>query len=126
VSTKLIAKKVKTVASRATPSKAVPLRKICVMKMVLLRVKLRPQGTLEIELALAKLVGVSKFFCLLDAPSSSLGPHGGGLAVTKAGEHTAPMAGFDNLADDSSSRCLRGPLSLRKQRRAPATSAIDA
>jgi hypothetical protein len=60
VSKKPIAKKAKTFVSRATSSKAVPSRKIGVVKMVWPRVKLRPQGTSEIELALVKPVGVSK------------------------------------------------------------------
>jgi hypothetical protein len=52
------------------------------------------QGMSEIELALAKLVGVFKFFCLLDAPSSSHGHRGGGAATAKAGEWAPHVAAF--------------------------------
>jgi hypothetical protein len=61
------------------------------------------QGTSEIELALAKPIGVSKIFCLLDALSSSHGHHGRGAATAKEGEQAAHVAAFNNLGDDSSS-----------------------
>jgi hypothetical protein len=83
---KPVAKMVKTVTSRVTRSKMAALRKIRVVKMVRLRIKIGVHGMLEIELALTKLVGVSKKFCLLDAPSSSHGPHGRGVAKAKTGE----------------------------------------
>jgi hypothetical protein len=52
----------------------------------------------EIELALAKPVGVSKKFHLLDAVGSSHGPHAMGVATT----HAARVVAFNNLSDDSS------------------------
>jgi hypothetical protein len=83
---KPVAKMVKAVTSRVTRSKTAALRKIRVVKMVRLRIKIRVHRMSEIELALTKLVGVSKKFCLLDAPSSSHGPHGRGVAKAKTGE----------------------------------------
>jgi hypothetical protein len=70
--------------------------------MVWLRVKTGPQCTSEIELALAKPVGVSNFFCLLDVVALSHGLHAVGLAMTHIGECTARVVAFDNLSDDSS------------------------
>jgi hypothetical protein len=102
VSKKPVAKKVKTMASRAAPSKMVLLRKIGVVKMVRPSIKLRVQGTSEIELAPAKPVGVSKKLCLLDAPSSSHGHRSGGAAIAKGSEWTTRILAFDNLGDDSS------------------------
>jgi hypothetical protein len=110
VSKKLIAKTAKTAMSQVTPSKAVPPRKIGIVKMVWPRVKLRPQGTSEIELALIMLVVVSKKTCLLDAPSSSHGRHDDGLAATKADEHVAHVAAFNNMGDDSSPNIRVAPL----------------
>jgi hypothetical protein len=89
-------------ASRAAPSKTAPPRKICIVKVIQPRIKPGVQGTSEIELALMKPVGVSKNFCLLDAPSSSCGHHGGGAATAKADERAACVVTFDNLGDDSS------------------------
>jgi hypothetical protein len=67
VSKKPAAKEVKTSLVGATtsqvvppPSKTGPPRKISVVKVVHPRAKPGPQGTSEIELALAKPVGVSK------------------------------------------------------------------
>jgi hypothetical protein len=83
VSKKLTTKRVKTSLSWATPSKTVPppsrampppskmapssskagpSKKITVVKVVRPSVKTGPQGMSKIELALVKLVGVSKFF----------------------------------------------------------------
>jgi hypothetical protein len=70
--------------------------------VVRLRVKTGPQGTLEIELALAKPVGMSKKFCLLDVTAPSHGVRGVGLTVAHAGERVARVAAFNNLGDDSS------------------------
>jgi hypothetical protein len=53
-------------------------------------------------LALAKPVGVSKNFFLLDVPTPSHGPREEGLAMTHAVELAAHVAAFDNLGDDSS------------------------
>jgi hypothetical protein len=72
------------------------------VKVIRLRIKLRVQGTLKIELALAKPVRVSKFFCLLDVPSSSHGRNSGGATAAKASERATHLAAFDNLGDDSS------------------------
>jgi hypothetical protein len=124
VSKKPIAKKAKTFVSQETSSKAVPSRKIGVVKMVRPRVKLRLQGTSEIELALVKPVGVSKKICLLDAPSSSHDPHDRGLTATKAGKCTARVVAFDNLGDDSSPDVHGAPLPSREQRKVSAASAI--
>jgi hypothetical protein len=66
-----------------------PPRKIDIVKMVRPRIKLGVQGTSEIELALAKMVGVSIFFCLLDASSSSHGRRNRGVDVAKACEWAA-------------------------------------
>jgi hypothetical protein len=104
----------------------VPPSKIVVVKMVWPRVKLGLQGTSEIELTLAKPVGVSKFFCLLDAPSSSHGHRGGGAAIAKVSERAARVVAFDNLGDDSSPDVREAPLPPRKQRKACAASTIDA
>jgi hypothetical protein len=52
---------------------------------------------LEIELALAKPVGVSKKFYLLDVVALSYGPHVTGTASTCA----ARVSAFDNLVDGS-------------------------
>jgi hypothetical protein len=51
----------------------------------------------EIELALAKLVGVSKKFCLLVVMASSHGFHVAGVTVT----HATRVPAFNNLGDDS-------------------------
>jgi hypothetical protein len=56
-----------------------------------------PRGTSAIELALAKPLGVSKKFHLLDVATLSQG-HAGGVMMT----HTAQLPAFDNLDDDSS------------------------
>jgi hypothetical protein len=102
VSKILVAKKVKTMASRAAPSKTVPPRKIGIVKVIRLSIKSGVQGTSEIELTLVKPVGVSKKISLRDAPSSSHGHHGGGAATAKASEWVACVVAFDNLSDDSS------------------------
>jgi hypothetical protein len=51
--------------SQATPSKMGLPKKINNVKVVQPKVKPRPQGRSEIELALAKPVGVSNFFLLI-------------------------------------------------------------
>jgi hypothetical protein len=106
-------KKGKTASSRATLSKIAPLKKISVVKVVQPSAKPEPQGTSEIELTLAKPIGVSKFFCLLDIPASSHGPHHEGLTMTKVGECAAHVVAFDNLGNDSSSD-VRGTLSPKR------------
>jgi hypothetical protein len=52
----------------------------------------------EIELALAKLVGISKKFSLLDVVAQSHGLHGVGPTMTLI----ARVLAFDNIGDDSS------------------------
>jgi hypothetical protein len=110
VSKKPTAKRVKTASDWVTPSKTVPPKKIGIMKLVQPKAKLEPQGMSEMELAPAKPVGVSKKFCLLDAPSSSHGPRDSGLATTKVGERTARVVAFDNLGDDSSPDVRETPM----------------
>jgi hypothetical protein len=98
-------KKARTGSSRAMPSKAVPpppksgpTNKIGVLKIAHPKAKPGPRGTSEIELALEKLVGVSKKFRLLDATGLSHRPHAMGVTTT----HAARVPAFDNLGDDSS------------------------
>jgi hypothetical protein len=110
VSKKPIAKKVKTAPIWAISSKMMPLKRIGIVKMVRPKAKIGLQGMSEIELALAKTDGVSKQFCLLDAPSSSHSLRDGGPAVTKVSERTAHVVAFDNLGDDSSSDVRETPL----------------
>jgi hypothetical protein len=74
---------------------AVPPKKISVVKVVQSRVKPEPQSMLEIELALAKPVGISIFFLL----SRCTGPRDEGLTTTNVGERTAHVV---DLGDDSS------------------------
>jgi hypothetical protein len=102
------AKRAKNSPIRATPSKAPPPpsktgppKKISIVKIVQPRAKPEPQGTSEIELALTKPVGVSKFFCLLDVPASSRGVRDKGPAMTYGSERTACVMAFNNLGDDS-------------------------
>jgi hypothetical protein len=130
VSKKLAAKRAKTGTSWDTPSKtapplcrgapppsntapplskAGPSKKIGVVKVICPRVKAGLQGTSEIELALAKPVGISKKFCLLDVAAPSHGLHGAGLSVAHAGERAARVASFDNLGDDLSPDVCQTP-----------------
>jgi hypothetical protein len=83
------------------PSKTRPPRKISIVKVVGPRAKPTPQGTSEIELAFAKPVEVSNFFCLLDVPASSDGVHDEGPGMAYGCERAAHMMAFDNLGDDS-------------------------
>jgi hypothetical protein len=55
----------------------------------------------EIELAFAKPVEVSNFFCLLDVSASSHGVHDEGPDMAYSCERAARMMAFDNLGDDS-------------------------
>jgi hypothetical protein len=113
VSKRPTAKKAKAGLSRAMPSKAVPLlpklglaKKIGFLKIARPKAKPRPSCTSEIELALAKPIGVSKKFCLLDAAGPSHGPHMTGVVRT----HAAQVPAFDNLGDDSLLDVRRTPL----------------
>jgi hypothetical protein len=84
-----------------------------VLKLVRSRAKIGVQGTSEIELALAKPVGISNFFCLLDATAPSHGLRGVGLTTVHVGERATRVAAFDNLGDDCSPDFRRTP-SLKK------------
>jgi hypothetical protein len=102
VSKKPAAKSVKAGPSRAPPSKMAPPRpkvgsskKVGVLMIARPKAKPGPQGTSEIELALAKTIGVSKKFCLLDVAASSHEPYAVGATTT------ARVLAFDNLDDDS-------------------------
>jgi hypothetical protein len=81
-------------------SKLGPARKIGIVKIPRPKAMPRPQGTSEIELALVRLVGVSKMICLLDVAALSHGVHAMGLSMTHV-EHAARVLAFDNLGDDS-------------------------
>jgi hypothetical protein len=83
------------------PSKLGPARKISIVKIAQPKAKPGPQGTSEIELALAKPNGVSKKFRLLDVTAPSCGLDTRGLAMTHV-ERTARMPTFNNLDDDLS------------------------
>jgi hypothetical protein len=85
VAKKPAAKKVKAGSGRAPSSKMVlpmpkagPAKKVAVMKIAQPKSKPGPRGTSEIELALARAVGVSKMFCLLDVAASSHEPQATG------------------------------------------------
>jgi hypothetical protein len=64
-------------------------------------------------LALAKLVGVSKIFCLLDVAAPSPGLRGAGLTTSRGGECAARVAPFDNLGDHSSPDVCKTLLPIR-------------
>jgi hypothetical protein len=97
------------------------VKKVGVVKIVRPRPKPGPRGTSEIELALAKPIGVSKKFCFSDVPSSLLGQHdGGGLATQMprglvmkvAGDRAARVLKFASLDDSSPDTC--GPSSPKR------------
>jgi hypothetical protein len=73
------------------------------------KAKTRPQGTSEIELALAKPIAMSKKFCLLNIMAPSHGVRSAGLVVACADECVAQVTAFDNLGDDSSLDARRTP-----------------
>jgi hypothetical protein len=92
VSRKPIMKWMKASSGRAMPSKMAPppskrgpSRKISIVKMAQPKAKPGPQSTSEIELALAKPIGVSKKFRLLDGTTPSYGLNVGGLTMTHVG-----------------------------------------
>jgi hypothetical protein len=102
-------KKARTGSSRAMPSKAVPpppksgpTNKIGVLKIAHPKAKPGPRGTSEIELALEKLVGVSKKFRLLDATGLSHRPHANSAATT-----TLSMFSTSTIPAAASSRGLQ-------------------
>jgi pyruvate/2-oxoglutarate dehydrogenase complex dihydrolipoamide acyltransferase (E2) component len=81
VSKKTAAERAKAGPSQALPSKTAPpspkmgpAKKVGILKIARPKVKLGPRGTSEIKLALAKPVGVSKKFYLLDIAALSPGP----------------------------------------------------
>jgi hypothetical protein len=99
--------------SRPTPSKTVPpppksgpTKKIGILKIAWPKAKPGSWGTSEIELPLAKPVGVSKKFRLLDAAASSHRLHTAGITTT----HAARVRAFNNLGDDSSLDVHKTPL----------------
>jgi hypothetical protein len=104
---KPIMKKVKVGLGRATPSKMTPplsqpgpSKRARIIKMAQPKTKPERQGTSEIELSLAKPVGVSKKFCLLDVATSSQRLPSRGLTMVRV-ERPAHVPAFDNLGDDS-------------------------
>jgi hypothetical protein len=112
VAKKPAAKKVKAGSGQAPSSKMVPplpkvrpSKKVGVLKIAQLKAKPGPRCTSEIELALAKPVGVSKKFHLLDLAASSHKPRSVGAATTRI----ARVSAFDNLDDDSSSDVRKTP-----------------
>jgi hypothetical protein len=86
------------------PPKARPARKVGVLKIARPKAKPRPRGMSEIELALAKPVGVSKNFRLLDVVASSHARVTGATAT-----RTTRVLAFDNLSDDSSPDVREAP-----------------
>jgi hypothetical protein len=74
----------------------------------------------KIELVLVKPVGVSKFFCLLDVPTSSHGLRDEGPATVYGGEHAAHVMAFDNLGDDSLLDVRKTPSPKRTGEKHPA------
>jgi hypothetical protein len=116
VSKKPSAKRVKAGPSRAAPSKMAPpppksglTKKISILKIAQPKAKPGPRGTSEIELALARPIGVSKKFHLLDVAASSHGLHAVGITGTRV----AQVLAFDNLGDDSSSDVHKTPSPIR-------------
>jgi hypothetical protein len=106
------AKKVKAIPVKTQPSKVAPppsesglVKKVGVLKISWSKAKPGPQGMSEIELALAKPIGVSKKFCLLDVVASSHAPHATGVSLICA----ARVPSFDNLGDNSSPNCHKTP-----------------
>jgi hypothetical protein len=102
VSKKAAAKKLKVAQTgKATPVNTVVKRSV--VKVIHSKAKLGPKGTSEIELIVAKPIGVSKKFCLSDVPGSSPSrcdeSH---RAVQTVAEQAPRIIYFDNLGDDSS------------------------
>jgi hypothetical protein len=85
--------------------KSGPAKKISILEIARLKAKPRPRGTSETELALAKPVGVSKKFHLLDVVASSHELHAMGITTTR----TTQVPAFDNLGDDSSPDVRKTP-----------------
>jgi hypothetical protein len=83
------------------PSKLGTTRKIGIVKIARSKAKPGPQGTSEIELVLARPVGVSNKFCLLNVVALSHRIYGTGHGMTH-GERVARAPAIENLGDDSS------------------------
>jgi hypothetical protein len=105
VAKKLAAKKSKAGSGRAPSSRMVlpppkvgQAKKLGILKIAQPKAKPGPRGRSEIELALSKLVGVSKKFHILDVAASS---HARTTGATTT--RTVRVPAFDNLGDDSSS-----------------------
>jgi hypothetical protein len=104
-------KKVKASWGWASLSRVVPLllkagliKKVGVLKISHPKARLGPRGTSTIELALAKPLGVSKKFHLLDVAALSQ-VRATGVVTT----HTAQVPAFNNLNDDSSPDVREAP-----------------
>jgi hypothetical protein len=91
----------------SVPPRMSPVSKVVVLKIARSKVKPGLRGTLEIEFALARPIGVSKKFHLLDVAASSHELHAVGTIMTR----TARVLAFDNLDDDSSSDVCKTPSS---------------
>jgi hypothetical protein len=86
------------------PPKAGPAKKVGIHKIARPKAKPGPRGTSEIELALAKPVGVSKKFYLLNVAASSHAHDVGAIET-----YTARVLTFNNLSDDSSPDVCKTP-----------------
>jgi hypothetical protein len=84
----------------AAPVKVAPPKKI--VKVIQPKAIPGPRGTSEVDLILAKSVGVSKNFCFSDMSSSSQSQRDEGRRVMKVvRECTSGVISFDNLGDSS-------------------------
>jgi hypothetical protein len=86
------------------PPKAGPAKKVGILNISRLKARPGPPGMSVMELALAKPIGLSKKFLLLDIAASSHA-HTAVAAMT----HIARSPAFDNLGDDSSSDVREAP-----------------
>jgi hypothetical protein len=90
----------------APPSpKSGPAKRISILKIARPKANPGPQGTSEIELALAKPVGVSKKFRVLDVVCSSHRLHAVGVTLIRA----TRVPAFNNLGVDSFPDVCRTP-----------------
>jgi hypothetical protein len=93
-------KKAKVAPPKAAPVKTAPPKKISIVKVIRLKAKPGPTGMSEIELVLAKPVGVFKKFYFSDIPSSSKNLRvEGHRAVQVVSERASHVISFDNLDD---------------------------
>jgi hypothetical protein len=86
------------------PSKAGLTKKVGVLKISHPKASPGPRGMSAIELALARPLGVSKKFHLLDVAASCQA-----CAVGVTTTRTAQVSAFDNLGDDSSPNVHEAP-----------------